>query len=120
MHTDKTTAIWGFYLCLSVSICGYRLLLCVCRDAAAGGLPLGFDLAGVQALCHEVVGLLCVHIIGLLRILQVRLLAEEEVLVRHGVIVLGIDLHGSVEVLESVLDDWTALRGQLRANLLVL
>src|ERR1022692_4532884 len=129
MDTDKTLPILVSYPCSSVSICGYRLLLCVCRDAAADGLSLGLDLPGVDGLLEEVVrfvdvlligirrifqvGLLAeeevlvchgVIVLGIRRIFQVGLLAEEEVLVCHGVIVLGIELEGFVEVLDALFD----------------
>jgi hypothetical protein len=38
------------------------------------------------------------------RIFQVRLLAVEEILVRHGVIALGIDLQRLVEILDALID----------------
>src|ERR1022692_795779 len=120
MHTDKTLPILVSYPCSSVSICGYRLLLCVCRDAAADGLPLGLDLPGVDGLLEEVVRFVDVLLIGIRRIFQVGLLAEEEVLVSHGVIVLGIELEGFVEVLDALFDYGLVLRGHLHAHLLVL
>src|SRR5580700_7262822 len=63
----------------------FQMLFRVGRDAAAGGFPIGFDLARVDGLLEVVVGLRDVRLIGFRSIFQVGLLPVEEILVRHGV-----------------------------------
>src|ERR1019366_2812272 len=89
-------------------------------DDAATGLLLGFGLLllDLHGLVDPIVGGLDILLVVFLVFVQIGALADEKVLIRHGVVVIGVDLQGFVETVEAVLDDTGIFGLQLLADLL--
>src|SRR5271156_6813752 len=80
----------------------------------------GFHFLGVERLLDPVLGFRDVLVVGVLVVLQIRPLAEQEVHVGHGVVVVGIYAEGLLEIRDPILYDRSVLFLQLGANLLIL
>src|SRR5271165_961597 len=91
-------------------------------DAAAGALGLLFslDLLGVQGFLDPIVGDLDLLLVLFLGVGQVGALADQEVLVSHGVVILGIDRQALVEGRQPGIDDRPVFGLQLLFDLFVL
>src|SRR5450755_4962036 len=90
-------------------------------DAAAGlVLLLGLLLLLGQRLLDPIVGDFDLLVVLFLGVGQVGAFAHQKVLVRHGVVVIGIDLQRLVERLEAAFDNRAVLLLELFLDLLVL